>query len=136
MAKFRVWNKNSIAWKEKFRGDDIEIPSGKFIIMDESDAVLFRGQAVAIVRDGQNNQTKESSKMIWIEKIDGTESKVVDTALRCQACKYETLLQKELDKHILDQHASIMADDDAKKDLDETIKRRGRPPGARSEARR
>lgn len=136
MAKYRVWNDNTINWVEDFRGDKIAIPAGKFVVMDESDAVLFRGQAVAIQRDGQNNQTKESSKCIRLEKIDGTETKVTDTVLSCHACGYKTLVQKELDKHILELHKNVMLDEEAAvENIKQPEKRKGRPPGVQNATR-
>lgn len=68
-GKWRVYNihRDGLTHKEKFKGEDIVIPAGEFVLMDYEDAVQFKGQYFPLFMNGQGIQAPESYKMIKIE---------------------------------------------------------------------
>jgi len=67
MGQVKLYNENVHVLKEKFRGEDIVIPPGGFVHMDEDDAVLFRGQfSYGMVKDAQDQPDPRYFKMVRI----------------------------------------------------------------------
>lgn len=87
-GKWRVYNihKDGFTHKEKFKGDDIVIPAGEFVLMDYEDAVQFKGQYFPIVINAQGVQDPKSYKMLKIEA--GPEAKLdeIDNKQRIYIC--------------------------------------------------
>lgn len=101
MQKWRVYNvhRDGLTHKEKFRGEEIVIPPGGFVLMDYEDAVLFKGQYYPMQFDGMNQQTPESMKMIKIEA--DSEDAVVPVKMKfvCQRDGKEFESQAQLDAY-------------------------------------
>ncbi len=85
MAKWRVWNMHSLGMthKELFRGEKIEIPAGKYVLMDYEDAHQFKGQYVPMRKDAMEQQIPETWKMLKLEPHDDEEI-VPKTGWVCQ----------------------------------------------------
>lgn len=127
MAKVEVWNDNKFPHKEVFKGDTIAIPAGGKIVMEEDDAIDFRGQYFQIVKDGADVQTPQSYKKIRIgRKLTNEDlaSEAVALDLVCQKCGYKATSKTDLDEHIKANHLEDLED----QELAEKIKRGpGRP---------
>lgn len=67
MAVVKVWNDNQFAHTEKFKGQELTIPAGGYIELDEIDAVDFRGQFTPPRSLGPNNPDPRFYKMIRVE---------------------------------------------------------------------
>jgi hypothetical protein len=79
----KVWNRNTHPFKQKFRGNMIEIPAGGFIEMDFYDAHSFKSKGSPIEKDGQGRFKPESFKKIEVEgRPNFSEQAVV---YKCQA---------------------------------------------------
>lgn len=132
MAKFKVWNENSLDHVEMFKGDRIVIPAKGYVVMDRDDAVAFRGAFVApIISDG--NADPRTFKKIRLEKIEGdVEVQTKPEAEHiCQACKYKASSEKDLTEHASAMHGdAITVDEEAEKEI--AAKKRGRPAKAAS----
>lgn len=72
MSKWRVYNRHpdNTTHREKFRGDDVVIPGGEYVLMDYEDAIQFKGQYFPIRLTGENIQARDSYKCIEL-KADG-----------------------------------------------------------------
>lgn len=120
MPNVKVWNDNIYPHKEIFKGDEISIPAGEFIMMEEETAHEFKGAYSGFKRTADGAQTVESFKKIRVES-----SKVPKAVkLLCNACRFEAGSEKELADHTVLTHADreLVAD----KQLDEEIKSRKR----------
>lgn len=122
----KVWNKNIHDHKEKFKGEVIFIPAGKYIEMDYDEAVHFRGQYTPIVRFKNGLQDPISYKMIEIDKNDeqraisfksGRMDEEKERIFVCERCAKEFLTKNGLLKHIKKFHLEEMADKDARDEL-------------------
>lgn len=113
MAQVKVFNDNKYVFKQKFMDEDIVIEPGKFILMDESKAIRFRGTYSPIELDGNGQPMPTSYKMIRLEEIS-KETKL-EEKFQCMACsKDDFQTQKALDAHIDEAHSHIQADLDYK----------------------
>jgi hypothetical protein len=65
--KVKVFNDDTREYRETFRGDDICIPAGGFIMMERAEAIAFKGQWCPIIEDG--NKNKLNAKKIRIEDL-------------------------------------------------------------------
>lgn len=130
MAKVEVWNDNKFAHTEKFKGETVHIPSGKYVEMDMEDAIDFRGQFFQPVKDGNDKQTPESYKMIRIGKA--LDKKAVpeksNSDLVCQKCKYEGESKLDLENHINENHLADLEDQEFA-----AKRRKGRPPNKKAD---
>lgn len=104
MGLVRVWNDNTYPFRQNFKGEDIMIPAKKFIMMDEEDAVSFRGKYSPPILDGANNCLPHSYKMIRIEHNSEPEA-LVSSKFRCHADGAEFDTQEELDEYVKANHA-------------------------------
>jgi hypothetical protein len=116
MAKVRVYNDNVFDHVEKFKGTMLKIPTKGFIEMDREDAVQFKSQFRAPIYDKGGIQTRESMKMIRLEKM-GAEEVKQEPEFVCQKCGFQAKSQAGLAAHIRANHVESMIDDDAKKEL-------------------
>ena len=100
-----VYNGNIYPYKEKFRDEEISIPSKGHIMMDNDEAVLFLGTMNRPVLDADGNHTPEGFKMLKI--LGAGEAKPVDEViLRCAACNNVFGTEGELQSHILASHVN------------------------------
>jgi hypothetical protein len=130
MPKFKVWNDNVYPYSENFKGDPISIPSKDFILMEEDDAIAFRGSFVSPKKDEGGTPMPQGYKMIRLEKYDGvTAEKAKPVEHVCMACKYKATSEKDLLEHSKVTHSEITADA-PETDEDVEVKRRGRPSRA------
>lgn len=130
MPKFKVWNDNDHPHTEMFKGDKITILPKKYVVMQEDDAVMFRGQFYPPVLDGDGQALPTSYKKIRIELHDdgAVVEEVSEPKHICQACKYEADSAKDLLEHVNVTHKdALIVDEEAEKE----IKKRGRPAKAR-----
>ena len=79
MGQYRVWNKHAKGYthREKFRDDLVEIPAGRYVLMDYEDAVLFKGQYFPLKRDAMGQEDPTTWKQIFIEPDDNVTSPIV-----------------------------------------------------------
>ena len=70
--QWRVYNKHpeGLTHREKFKGDDIIIKAGEFVLMDYEEAVQFKGQFFPIRDRGDGTQDPASYKCIELKKHD------------------------------------------------------------------
>jgi len=115
MPQIRIWNDNTVPYKERFREQDINILPGKFIDMEADDAIQFLGTYSPIKVDGSGNPTRESMKMLrreFIEPLfdDGTNSFNASEDFKCNVCGKKCVDQEHLDGHINANHLNEMID--------------------------
>lgn len=126
MAMVRVWNDNKYEYRETFKGDKVVIPAGKFIEMQEDEAIQFKGTFSPPVLDSDGNHKPEGFKMIRLERITAEmieEAKVNE--LKCLACAKELATQAQLDAHIKEAHADQhVKDEEAEEELKIRAKRK------------
>lgn len=127
MAQVEVFNDNKYTHKEMFKGREITIPAGGVVVMEEDDAIDFKGQFSEIRVDGTGKQDPRSFKMIRIGKVvDAAEAKSAiakqDLELTCQKCGYVALTKKMLEEHIDTNHLEDLEDQEMAEK-----RRRGRP---------
>lgn len=131
MAKWRVWNKHpeGMTHKEKFREELIEIPAGKYVLMDYEDAVQFRGQMTPMKRKPTGEPDPAGYKCIFLEKHDG-EADTVPTKFICHIDGREFPSQALLDAYVKQNYSDASFRDEAiEEELAQTTKRGpGRPP--------
>jgi len=121
MPTVKVWNDNTIAFTEKFKGEQIHIAAGKFLEMDYEEAIEFRGQYHKMEFDGDGTQLRSSYKMIRVENPEfGLHEKV--SATKCQSCAQLFGSDDELDVHIRQYHIPEMADPKAKEAAEKTVR--------------
>jgi hypothetical protein len=120
----RVYNDNVVDHKESYKGEDINIPAGGFIVMDRDEAVQFKSKFFPPKFDKGGQQEITSMKRIRLAAIPKEEQK--DSAKpapedaeehRCMACGFTAKSGAGLKSHIRSNHGEIMVDDDAKKEL-------------------
>lgn len=127
MPLVKVYNRNSITHKELFKGDEIVIQPGKYIMMDFNDAVDFRGQFIAPRFNKGGQQLVESMKIIEIDKEDYKraldeinnrgEEKSKKTFV-CFKCGKEYISKKALLTHVKNSHSDELVDDETREELD------------------
>lgn len=109
----RVYNDNIYPYKEKFREEVIDIPSKGYIKMDSDIANMFKGSFSPIILDGGGAPDPKFFKMIRIvQDSDVPEAKKEDFI--CHACAKPFASAVFLDKHITDEHAHMIADEEEK----------------------
>lgn len=113
MRQVKVWNKNVHPYKEdNFNGENIRIPAGGYIVMEEYEAISFMGRAVPIVKMADGLQDPRSYKMLVREYIDEKEAKIEAEKYNCQACGKAHKDQASLDEHTDDEHLDMLSDQD------------------------
>ena len=114
MYSVRVYNDNIYPYKEKFKGDLVEIPSKKFVDMDYFDAVEFLGQYTPIQLDGGGAPLPTSYKMLRIVKQN--DFKLEDSKkIICNACGLEFDNADKLEAHVSEKHIDDLADEEEQK---------------------
>ena len=105
----RVWNDNVYPYKEVFQDERIEIPPGKFIMMDEKKAIMFKGSFAPMKLNAQKQPMPESFKMIRIESKSVPLKEEMPKFI-CQQDGKEFTSQAELDKWIDENHLDKLTD--------------------------
>jgi len=113
MSKVKVWNDNVFPYSENFKGEHLAIPPKSFIVMEREEAILFKGTFKSPVRGSGGNFMPEHFKMIRVEPLDN--EKVQVNFYKCQACGFDAKSMVHLDKHITDNHADILLDEEERK---------------------
>jgi hypothetical protein len=114
----RVWNKNIHPFKQKFEGEMVEIPAGKYILMDEDHANKFLSTYSPVVVDGGGTPLPESYKKLVIDKVGIKEqvSKMKPSdEFKCLGCGFEAPSEKALSQHINEKHLDDLADPEERK---------------------
>jgi hypothetical protein len=123
----RIYNDNPHTdWKEQFKGEWVNIPSGKFIEMEFYEAHEFKGQFSPIRIRSDETQDPASFKMIRVEKIDTAKEEEPSQTFNCNLCKKNFPDEESLLHHSEKNHADKIFTDEALEA--EAPKRRGRPP--------
>lgn len=121
MPKVRLWNDNKLDHRELYKGDQLHIPAGKFIVMEEEDAIQFRGQWFPVVRDADGQALPQSYKMLRMEKIQLDEAapkpEGKESALTCQACKYKADSDADLKEHLGTHKDALLVDEEAEAEI-------------------
>lgn len=121
MAQVKVWNDNKHAYKEHFRDTLVQIPAGGFILMEEGDAHLFKGQFSPIMVDHDGQPDPRGYKMIRVEKLsdaEALEAVAESEQARCHACSYEASSAKDLEEHCASSHSELLVrDEEAEKEV-------------------
>ena len=122
----QVWNDNIYPYRENFKGQKIEIPPKKYILMDSEEANLFKGTFSPIIPDADGKPTVECYKMIRIEKHEeGSEPEVIVDPLKCNACAYGAASDIDLKEHVKANH-EIFVDEVAEKELSKRKVKKGK----------
>ena len=122
----KVVNDNVHPYKERFRDQEIYIQPKGSIEMDINDAHLFLGTMPPNIEvDANGIQKPTSYKMLRIERPG--DAKPVETTKKfiCMKDGKEFPTQSALDKHIEDNYAEEILDEDARKEV--VARKRGRP---------
>lgn len=126
----KIWNKNSIVHREKYKGVWIEIPPGKAIEMDYHDAIDFKGQFFNPVFSKGGQQTIESMKYLVIDPEDNKRAldelnqaseEKSSRVFVCMRCNKEFKSKKALAKHVKDMHVDELVDEKTRDELDEEL---------------
>lgn len=115
ISMVKVWNDNTLPYKEVFEEKQIVIEPSRFVLMDYEKAIKFRGTFAPIKVDAGGVQLKESYKKIRLEVIKGTKEMSDATKHLCQSCKYLAISEKDLDDHIDSKHLDQLIDEEYKK---------------------
>jgi hypothetical protein len=97
--KVKVWNRNKVDLHDVFKGEDIHIPAGDFIVMGRSQAIQFKGNRKPIQYDGMKRQTLESMKILELEPIKGNQT-VEKEVFMCQMDGKEFNTKRGLDNYM------------------------------------
>lgn len=116
--KVKVWNDNKYPFRQKFKGELIEVPAGKYIEMPYTEAIEFKSAYYPPILNNAGIPQPESYKMIRVEGKPDDSSKPKEYI--CMHCKDRFFSQDELDSHIDKNHLDDLTDQD------EAKKRRGR----------
>lgn len=116
-GKWRVYNDhpNGLTHREKFKGDDIEIPAGGFVTMDYEDAIQFKSQFFPIRLNNQNVQDPASYKCLRVVAEPGatTEPEVKNKIYVSPVDGKEFTSKEELDKYLDENFAHLRVKDEA-----------------------
>lgn len=105
----KVWNDNILPFTQKFKDEQINIPSKGFIKMQWDDAQQFLGTYFQPEYDGTGQQKPESYKMLRIEgKPPHLQN--VHTETVCAACGDKFASESDLNSHIDRHHLDEMED--------------------------
>lgn len=135
--KVKVFNDNADVplWREKFKGNWVEIPYGKSIEMDLYEATEFKGQyyfatnekGEALPKGDPRHLKKIRTEQIDWEAVAKEESKT-KSSFKCFVCKKPFLSAKEMTIHAVNSHADQMCeDDDAELTMDEPVVQKKKP---------
>lgn len=132
MSMVKVWNDNTIDHVEMFKEKEIRIPAGKHIEMELFEANDFKGQYRIVEVDAGGQQTRESMKMIRLErpKLEAVEDEAPEVH-QCVVCKHASPSPEELEAHIKVRHAEQERLN--MPDVDAEIKRSGKRVKAANE---
>jgi hypothetical protein len=118
MAQVKVYNDNKYVFKDEFKGKTYIIPPGGFIEMEFYDAHEFKAKYYPITRNGDNQPTPETRKMIRIDAGMNAAPAIQDTAFNCVACAFKGTDAKELEYHSKNKHAEQrLVDEMAEKEI-------------------
>ena len=133
MSKWRVYNEHpdGLTHKEVFREQKIEIPAGKFILMDYEDAVLFKGQYYPMKMDAMGAPDRTTFKVIRIAPNTADDKPEVKARHVCNMDGREFPSKAELDAYIEAKYGEQIFKDDV---LEEQLK--AQAPPAEKKARK
>jgi len=116
MPQVRVYNDNKYPYREKFMDRDIEIDAHQYILMDESEAIKFRGSFVAPTKKADGTFEPMSFKMIRL--APHTQETVVKEAEKfvCQFDGTEHPTKEALEKYIDENHLDKLSDQEFAKE--------------------
>ncbi len=130
MAKWKVWNRHpdGLTHREKFREEMIVIPAGDYVLMDYEDAVLFRGQYFPIKTNPDGTHSRDSMKVIHLEREDVIDAKESSPKYISQLDGKEFGSESELNAHLEKFKEKIFQDETLDRELAAESRRKpGRP---------
>lgn len=128
-GKWRVYNDHPMGYthKEKFKGDDIEIKAGEFILMDYEDAIQFKSQFFPIRLNAQNVQDPVSYKVLRVVADSNNQSSTPINENKIYVSPVdgkEFTSKEELEKYLEANFSHLRVKDEA---AEETIKSKASP---------
>lgn len=128
-AKWEVWNvhKDGLTHREMYKGDLIEIPAGKYILMDYDEAVQFKSQFFKFEKDAMDQQKPSTYKMIVLKKHLGDSSEHEANKFICHMDGKEFQSQQALDQYVKENFSGQeIVDDVAENEMPEAKRTRKR----------
>lgn len=112
MGQVKIYNDNIHDYREKYKEQDIEIKAGKYILMEDDEAVQFLGQMPpgGIIADHDGRPDRRHFKMLRKEPINFMEDAALKTQTNvndlnvCHRCKYVASGPGDLDEHVAANH--------------------------------
>ena len=77
MGLAKVWNENKYPYREKFEGKDVEIEPGGYVIMNDKEAIRFKGTYAPPRVDGMGRPDPLYFKMLRLEEHNPANEPVV-----------------------------------------------------------
>lgn len=126
----KVWNRNTLPYKEVFRDKLVEIGAGEHIVMHYEEAISFLKRMPPIKLDKNGQIPKEYWKYL---QIDPEDKRRVEAYLReeseeksskvfvCAKCGDEFDTKKQLMKHVKKNHEDDLADRKTVRQLDDML---------------
>lgn len=126
--KARVWNKHPLgyAYSQTFKGELINIPANKFIVMDYDDAVEFKSSFSPMRLTPENTHDPKGFKCIFVEEIgQGAEITDQPSQFVCHVNGKVFNTEKELTEYVKTNFSHLLTVD--AEGEEEVKRRRGRP---------
>ena len=114
----KVHNLNTYDHEEKFKGQDIMIPAGGYILMNKFEAVEFKSQFKQPIFLKGGVPDPKSYKKLVLEPIDDTiNESQKDSKHICQNCGFGAKSAAGLKAHVRANHLQSMEDQDKREEL-------------------
>lgn len=114
---YRIYNENNHVLKERFKGEEIVIPPGGYVVMDHDDMIHYKGQ---FLNPRIENGVPDPRARKHLRIVEHVEGKVAPEAPKpskefvCQACGFEAKNKAGLSAHSRHNHLNQMIGDDGK----------------------
>jgi hypothetical protein len=115
MPQARVYNDNVHPYRENFKGSNIEIPPGGFVVMDYEEALQFEYTGAPMIKNAGGQQCPTSFKRIRVVPLGAVE--LADVPLVCHATGEKAHSPAELRK--LEEQNAHLLHDEAKEQVQE-----------------
>ena len=116
-ATVKIWNNNTYDHEEKFKGQDVVIPAGGFIVMNKFEAVEFKSQFKQPIFLKGGVPDPKSFKKLSLEPIDDTINGSKDSEHVCQNCGFGAKSAAGLKAHVRANHLQSVKDKEVREEL-------------------